>query len=247
MSEDGRRAQAARLEAISALVPAFRERARASDDASTFPTENFADLRAADLLALTAPVGLGGQGLWSEGAFVPYYEVLEALAYADTSTAQLVQVHSHALGFLARHGTPEQHERYLRPIVAAGQTVASVGSETAPRATTPGVYSSELIADGDGWIVTCTKQRTPVARREPVTAKQRTRNPVLKPLTGPPPGCPSRSAKRPRCCPGAGRPGLGVRGRRLAASGRPPSRLDHWGASPRPSSPANLARRLPCR
>lgn len=149
--------QAERLQAIAALVPTFRARARASDETSTFPTENFADLRAADLLALTAPLALGGQGLWADGAFTPYYEVLEALAFADTSTAQLVQVHSHALGVLARHGTPEQHERFLEPIVAGGQLVASVGSETAPRAAAPGVYSAELVPDGDGWIVTCTK------------------------------------------------------------------------------------------
>ncbi len=157
MTQAAARTQADRLEAIRALAPRFRARARASDDASTFPTENFADLRTADLLALTAPVELGGQGLWSDGAFTPFYEVLEALAHADTSTSQLVQVHSHALGFLARHGSPEQHERFLAPIVAGGQIVASVGSETAPRATAPGVYSSELERDGDGWTVTCSK------------------------------------------------------------------------------------------
>jgi alkylation response protein AidB-like acyl-CoA dehydrogenase len=149
--------QEARLEAISELAPAFRARARAADDASSFPAENFADLRRLGLVALTAPESLGGHGLWSEGAFTPYYELIEALAWVDTCTAQLLQVHSHALGFLSRHGTPAQHERFVEEIVARGQLLASVGSETAPTGNQPGVYSSELVPDGDGWRLTCKK------------------------------------------------------------------------------------------
>jgi alkylation response protein AidB-like acyl-CoA dehydrogenase len=150
------RSQEERLSAIDALVEPFRARARALDDASAFPAENFADLRRLGLLALTAPQELGGDGLWAPGAFTPYYEVIEALSFADSSTAQLVQVHSHALGFLARHAAGEQREA-LAGIVARGETVASVGSETAPRATSAGVYASELVRDGDGWRLSCVK------------------------------------------------------------------------------------------
>ncbi len=146
-----------RLETIQGLSQSFRARASEADRHSTFPAENFADLRAHGLLALTAPERLGGLGLWAEGAFTPFYELLEALSWADTSTAQLLQVHSHALGFLSRHGTPAQHERFLAPIVAEGQLVASVGSETAPSGNQPGVYASELVADGSDWRLTCTK------------------------------------------------------------------------------------------
>lgn len=146
-----------RLETIQGLAQSFRARASEADLHSTFPAENFADLRAHGLLALTAPERLGGLGLWAEGAFTPFYELLETLSWADTSTAQLLQVHSHALGFLSRHGTPAQHERFLAPIVAEGQLVASVGSETAPSGNQPGVYASELVADGRDWRLTCTK------------------------------------------------------------------------------------------
>jgi alkylation response protein AidB-like acyl-CoA dehydrogenase len=149
--------QESRLEAIGELAPAFRARARELDDQPAFPAENFADLRARGLVALTAPESFGGHGLWSEGAFTPYYELIEALACVDTCTAQLLQVHSHALGFLSRHGTPAQHERFLEEIVAQGQLLASVGSETAPTGNAPGVYTSELVADGDGWRLTCKK------------------------------------------------------------------------------------------
>lgn len=149
--------QAERLEQIEALIPTLRGRARASDDNVAFPAENFANLRELGLLALTAPTEVGGLGMWSEGSFAPYYELLEHLAYADSSTGQLVQVHSHALGFIARHGTPEQHEQLLRPIVEQGQLLASVGSETAPRSALPGVYATEMEADGEGWRLNCMK------------------------------------------------------------------------------------------
>jgi alkylation response protein AidB-like acyl-CoA dehydrogenase len=151
------RTQESRLEAIESLTPAFRARARASDEQASFPAENFADLRRLGLVALTAPESLGGLGLWAEGAFTPFYELIEALAWVDTSTAQLLQVHSHALGVLSRHGTPAQHERFLAEIVARGQLLASVGSETAPTGNQPGVYTSELVPDGEGWRLTCKK------------------------------------------------------------------------------------------
>ena len=52
------------------------------------------------------PSRSGGTASGASSAFTPFYEVIEALAFVDTSTAQLLQVHSHALGFLSRHGTP---------------------------------------------------------------------------------------------------------------------------------------------
>src|SRR4029077_18697741 len=74
-----------------------------------------------------------------------------------SSTAQLVQVHSHALGVVSRFATAEQRERYLAATVQGGQTLSSVVSETAPSGAQPGVYNSELEPDGDGWRLTCTK------------------------------------------------------------------------------------------
>ena len=132
--------QESRLEAIQSLAPTFRARAREADEHSAFPAENFADLRRLRLVALTAPERFGGHGLWTEGAFTPFYELIEALAWVDTSTAQLLQVHSHALGFLSRHGTPAQHERFLTEIEAGGQLLPSVGGEHSPGGTQPGVY-----------------------------------------------------------------------------------------------------------
>ncbi|HEY9267140.1 MAG TPA: acyl-CoA dehydrogenase family protein, partial [Mycobacterium sp.] len=65
--------QTKRLAAIDALTAGFRARARRYDDEAIFPTENFAELHEADLLALTLPEKWGGPGLWSEGGFADYY------------------------------------------------------------------------------------------------------------------------------------------------------------------------------
>jgi len=99
--------QSARLAAIDSLGPRFRDRARALDEAESFPYENFKELAQAGLLNLTLAGKWGGQGLWSGDRYVAYYEVLERLAIYDSSTAQLLQVHSHALGILSLLATEE--------------------------------------------------------------------------------------------------------------------------------------------
>ncbi|MFN8205422.1 MAG: hypothetical protein U0S48_22935, partial [Solirubrobacteraceae bacterium] len=69
--------QAERLHRIDALAGGFRARARALDDAAALPAENLAELRAAGLLALTAPVEFGGDGMWWDGRYGEYYELIE--------------------------------------------------------------------------------------------------------------------------------------------------------------------------
>ena len=150
--------QAKRLAAIDALAQGFRDRARRYDDEAIFPTENFAELNEADLLALTLPEKWGGAGLWSEGGFAEYYELIERMATIDAPTAQLFQVHSHALGMLAHAATDEQMRKYVVPIAEAGELVASVGSESVPGKNNLGTSSSQLVRNEQGqWVLNCTK------------------------------------------------------------------------------------------
>ena len=149
--------QAQRLAAIRGLADRFRGRAAAHDRESRFPAENVAELREAGLLTLTMPEEDGGHGLWWGDRYREYYELLEELARIDCSTAQLLQVHCHATGYMSRHATPEQHVGVLREIAEKGKLVASVGSETNPRSARSGDYTSELTPDGDGWRLTCHK------------------------------------------------------------------------------------------
>src|SRR5215472_17124894 len=106
-------AQTRRLEVIAELADRIRARARDLDERAAFPAETFAELREAGMLALTAPVEIGGAGLWSEGSYRPYYELLEALARIDSVTAQLLQVHSHALGIACGLADASQREALL--------------------------------------------------------------------------------------------------------------------------------------
>jgi len=107
MATTTRQDQAQRLEAIRGLADRFRGRAAAHDREASFPVENFAELREAGLLTLTMPEEDGGRGLWWGDRYREYYQLLEELARIDCSTAQLLQVHCHATGYMSRHATPE--------------------------------------------------------------------------------------------------------------------------------------------
>ena len=125
--------QAERLRRIDALADGFRARARALDDDGAFPGENFAELRSAGLLALTAPGEFGGEDLWWDGRYRPYYELLHHLARIDSVTAQLLQVHSHALGILSRLASPEQARALLPGIVGRRPAAGVRGQRGAAR------------------------------------------------------------------------------------------------------------------
>lgn len=148
---------AERLRRIDALADDLRARAGALDDTSAFPEESFADLRAAGLLALTAPTEFGGDGLWWQGGYRDWYALIEHLARIDSVTAQLLQVHSHALGILSRLGSREQCERFLPDIVAEGRLLASVGSEAKPTGKLADISRAELEERSDGWHLTARK------------------------------------------------------------------------------------------
>jgi alkylation response protein AidB-like acyl-CoA dehydrogenase len=149
--------QAERLRRIDALADGFRARARALDDDGAFPEENFAELRAARLLALTAPGEFGGEDLWWDGSYRPYYALLHHLARIDSVTAQLLQVHSHALGILSRLASPAQARALLPGIAADGRLLASVGSEARPGGKLADIERTELEEHADGWHLTCSK------------------------------------------------------------------------------------------
>jgi alkylation response protein AidB-like acyl-CoA dehydrogenase len=116
------------LAKVAELGPKFRARMADLDRASEFPFENFAEAAEAGLHKLTLPIEYGGFGYWLPGNFSGYYRILEALAYWDSNTAQLLQVSNHAAGIIAWHSTAEQRQ-HLLPAIAGGAFLASLGSE----------------------------------------------------------------------------------------------------------------------
>ncbi len=152
------------LTTIDGFAEAFASVAALHDREESFPAENFELLRQSGLLALTAPTAEGGEGLWSGERFTTYYKLLQHLARFDANTSQLLQVHSHALGMLCWSATDAQMEKHVRPIIAAGQVLASVGSESKPKTAGDGLYTQELKPHPDGgWVLDCEKHFASVA------------------------------------------------------------------------------------
>lgn len=152
------RSQPERLARIEALAEGIHARAPHLDETASFPTETFAELREAGLLALTAPVEFGGGGLWSGAHYREFYELIERLAMIDSPTAQLLQVHSHALGIVSGLATDAQRQRFLPDIIEHGKLLASVGSEAKPTGKLADIGRTELTEQSDGsFRLTCQK------------------------------------------------------------------------------------------
>lgn len=126
------------------LAAEFATRAREYDEAASFPERDFVELREAGLLSLTVPQELGGHGLWRDDRYLPFYTILETVAAGSASTAQLLQITSHASGIVAYLGNDEQKRRILGDVVENGALIASCGSEADPRAVSSGKVESGL-------------------------------------------------------------------------------------------------------
>lgn len=150
------------LAKVEELGPRWRDRQRGLDESSSFPHEAFAEAVDAGLNRLTIPVEYGGFGYWRPGNFSGYYRILERMAYWDTNTAQLLQVHNHASGILAWHGRPSQRERVLPEIVAGGWC-ASLGSEAHLYENGAEVLETELAAVEGGYRLSTRKAFASVA------------------------------------------------------------------------------------
>lgn len=103
----------------------FAPRAARYDAENIFPTENYADLRAHGLMALTVPKEYGGKELSS----LAYYMAMREMAKGDGSTALTFNMHATIMTIIAHLGTPAQQVRYFGEVVNRGAIFASIGSE----------------------------------------------------------------------------------------------------------------------
>jgi alkylation response protein AidB-like acyl-CoA dehydrogenase len=145
------------LDRARALAAEFATRAREYDRDATFPEEDFRRLREEGFLTLAVPEDLGGHGMWQGNRFVIYYTILEALAAGNASTAQLVQIQSHATGIIANLASEPLKRRVLTEVVERGALVASCGSETDPNQMASKDGRAEMQAVDGGFRLTCTK------------------------------------------------------------------------------------------
>jgi alkylation response protein AidB-like acyl-CoA dehydrogenase len=83
------------------IAPRFAARAADHDRDGTFPVDDFADLRSAELMGLMVPERLGGLG----STFSEYADVAYELARGNAATALVFNMHASVTGALA--GIPE--------------------------------------------------------------------------------------------------------------------------------------------
>jgi alkylation response protein AidB-like acyl-CoA dehydrogenase len=108
------------------LARVFAERANAHDANGSFPHENFADLRASGLLALTTPEEYGGLGANE----LEYVLTLERLAWGDASTALALGMSLSNLGQIAEGGLwPERAPALFREVIEEGATMNAAQAE----------------------------------------------------------------------------------------------------------------------
>jgi 3-oxocholest-4-en-26-oyl-CoA dehydrogenase beta subunit len=115
------------------------------------------ELAAADLLGTALPESLGGNG----GGFV---ELGVLLAEVGWSVAPVPAYATLLLGAdpIARHGSPEQHQRFL-PGVVAGTRILSAGLQE-PGRSDPTRPATEARRDGTKWRLDGTKELVPAAQ-----------------------------------------------------------------------------------
>jgi alkylation response protein AidB-like acyl-CoA dehydrogenase len=121
--------------------------ARHWDKAERFPLDLVKELGAMGMLGITTPHKLGGAGLGALDLAV----VIEELARGDGSLALTVASHNGlCTGHINLAGTPEQHERFVRPLATGEKlgawalTEPNSGSDAAHMSTT-------AVRDGDNW------------------------------------------------------------------------------------------------
>src|SRR5882724_5543603 len=91
------------------LAPTAAER----DRTPRFPREAFAKIAELGMLGMTVPAEFGGSGV----DYVSYALTIMEIAAACGATSTAFQVHNSLVCLpILRRGTPEQKERYLRPL-----------------------------------------------------------------------------------------------------------------------------------
>ncbi len=121
------------------------------DQNATFSREIFNKLSTQMLTGMLIPQDAGGSGL----DMVSYSVVIETLAKYCASTAIVLDVHSSLASYpIYKYGTPEQREKYVKPL-AAGQklgafavTEATAGSDISAIETTAKLDENEYLITG---------------------------------------------------------------------------------------------------
>ncbi|MBB6450278.1 alkylation response protein AidB-like acyl-CoA dehydrogenase [Geomicrobium halophilum] len=154
--------QEERMELLSTLVPAFKERAAKHDEEGSFPHENFRELQNANYPGLTVPKKYGGQGL----SLTDFLELQEIIAQGDGSTALSIGWHMGIMMQLGENQTwdEETYTAVARDVVNNGALLNNAASEPATGSPTRGGRpETTATKTEDGWVITGRKTFTTLA------------------------------------------------------------------------------------
>lgn len=123
------------------------------DREAHFPREELADMGRLGLLGMNVPVEWGGAGADSVSTAV----ALEEIAAGDAATATIMSGHN-AVGCmpLARFGSDEQKDRFLRPM-AAGEMLSAFALTEAHGGSEAGALTTLARREGDVYIINGSK------------------------------------------------------------------------------------------
>lgn len=114
-----------------------------------FPTALFKKMGELDLMGMLMPEEYGGV----DAGFVTYVTVMREIGAADQSVAASWNAHSTIAALpLAQFGTPEQKEKWLRPL-ATGTHIGAFGLTEPAAGSDASSIRTRAVRDGDGWRI----------------------------------------------------------------------------------------------
>ncbi len=124
------------------------------DQAREFPEDLYRKMAAEGWLGLLIPEDQGGLGMEHDPVMFAIF--CEAIGKFSLDTAACIMTSMFTAGNIARHGTPEQQERYLKPFLAGDAKFAISISEPQSGSDAAGARSTATL-DGDEWVVNGSK------------------------------------------------------------------------------------------
>ena len=118
------------------------------DESERFPAELYAAMATLGMFGITVPDELGGAGADA----VSYAYVMEELSRGYASIADQCGLVELVGTLLATHGTPEQQQLYLRPLLAAKRRCAYAITEAEAGSDVSGIKTTAMQTP-DGWTL----------------------------------------------------------------------------------------------
>jgi methoxymalonate biosynthesis protein len=127
----------------------FAPREKDLHERAALPFENLLALHEGGWLRLTLPEALGGSNshLGTDDPFT-YLQAIRTVARVSPGTAHCMQVHNHAIWTVWETGTPEQHDRFLRPLRDRLSLFSFMGSEAGLQPGAPGFQTIATAHEG---------------------------------------------------------------------------------------------------